>query len=111
MTEQEAIKVLTDKHTNITTDICDGEEWKKLKPARELAVSALEEIQQYREIGTVEECRIARKRWIKIKPKNMHRTQYMWNVGYCPNCNKRITSLLIFCPDCGQKLHWSDEGE
>lgn len=55
MTENEAIKVLTDIHTNIGTTKCDDVAWRKLKPAMDTAVNALEEIQQYRAIGTVEE--------------------------------------------------------
>ena len=41
MTAQEAIDVLTDKHTSIGTTKCDGENWKKLKPAIDTAVEAL----------------------------------------------------------------------
>ncbi len=55
MTENEAIEVLTDRHTSIGTTKCDDVAWRKLKPAIDTAVNALEEIQQYRAIGTVEE--------------------------------------------------------
>ncbi len=62
MTESEAIEVLTDRHTSIGTTKCDDVSWRKLKPAIDIAVNALEEIQQYQAIGTVEECREARER-------------------------------------------------
>ena len=41
-----------DKEYLTDMKICDGEEM-------DVAIKALEEIQQYREIGTVEECRMA----------------------------------------------------
>ena len=41
-----------DKEYLTDMKICDGEEM-------DIAIKALEEIQQYREIGTVEECRMA----------------------------------------------------
>ena len=41
-----------DKEYLTDMKICDGEEI-------DIAIKALEEIQQYREIGTVEECRMA----------------------------------------------------
>lgn len=44
MTPQEAIEVLTSKHTSIGTTKCDGEEWKKLSPAIDRAVWALKEL-------------------------------------------------------------------
>lgn len=43
MTEQEAIKFIDDRHYDSKSD------------AYKMAIKALEEIQQYREIGTVEE--------------------------------------------------------
>lgn len=55
MTEQEAIEVITDKNTIIETLKCDDVAWTKLQPAIDTAISALEEIQQYRALGTVEE--------------------------------------------------------
>ena len=41
-----------DKEYLTDMKICDGEEM-------DIAIRALEEVQQYREIGTVEECRMA----------------------------------------------------
>ena len=72
MTENEAIKILdTEKHCldKSTKGLCkiNCGDCKANIPivyqekAYELAISALEEIQQYREIGTVEEIRVAYK--------------------------------------------------
>ena len=53
MKDQEAIICLkADKEYLMDMKICDGEEM-------DVAIKAMEEIQQYREIGTVEECRMA----------------------------------------------------
>ena len=50
---EKAIECLqADKEYLTDMKICDGEEM-------DIAIKALEEIQQYREIGTVEECRMA----------------------------------------------------
>lgn len=53
MTEKEAINCLmADKEYLIDMKVCDGEEM-------DIAIKALEEVTQYRAIGTVEECREA----------------------------------------------------
>ena len=55
MTEQEAISCLkADKDYLVDMNICDGEEM-------DVAIKALEEVQQYRAIGTVEELQKAEK--------------------------------------------------
>lgn len=116
MTESEAIEVLTDRHTSIGTTKCDDVSWRKLKPAIDTAVNALEEIQQYRAIGTVEEYRKARERQRAKKPN-------IWGDGYddsgnmiydmynCPNCSKSYEvdyHDYKFCPKCGQVIDRSD---
>ena len=53
MTEQEAINCLmADKEYLTDMKVCDGEEM-------DIAIKSLEEVKQYRAIGTVEECRAA----------------------------------------------------
>ena len=53
MTEQEAIECLmADKEYLTDMNVCDGEEM-------DVAIKALEDVQQYRAIGTVDECREA----------------------------------------------------
>lgn len=65
-----------------------------------IAIQALEEIQQYREVGTVDECREARGKQTARKPI----------FHMCFACGN---SLLPFegeyCNRCGQRLDWSDE--
>ena len=85
--------------------------------ALEIAKQALKEIQQYREIGTVEECRTAVE---KQKPKKIIIRN--WNPTYCPTCGHELsTSLgdgyykhptfLERCPNCGQVIQWEENLE
>ena len=96
------------------------------KEAVEMAIKALEEIKQYRTIGTPEECRAAAEKQKEIKPKELKNIypsgQYECPVcGYCVGKHKYFKSTPLgetlanckmefnYCPDCGQKLDWSDE--
>lgn len=78
------------------------------------AIKALEEIQQYREIGTPEECREAaeKQRTKKIIIRD-------WSPTKCPTCSHELsTSLgdgyykhptfLERCPNCGQAISWEE---
>lgn len=76
-----------------------------------VAISALEEIQQYREIGTVEECRKALER---RKPKRAVFDCMIGNwegIFNCPACGKVILRDCgdvenTFCERCGQAIRW-----
>lgn len=76
------------------------------------ATKALEEIQRYREIGTVEECRSAAE---KQKPKKPafegdgydDKGEIIYDTWICPNCEARYEvdyDDYDFCPKCGQRL-------
>lgn len=86
----------------------------------------LEELKQYRAIGTPEECLAAVEKQKEIKPKELKNIypsgQYECPVcGYCVGKHKYFKSTPLgetlanckmefnYCPDCGQKLDWSDE--
>ena len=56
MTENEAIKEVRFNMSRIGLEESSA---KRVTEAREVAIRALEEIQQYRAIGTVEECKLA----------------------------------------------------
>lgn len=107
MTESEAIEA-------IQFDLKIGGEIhsKVLHDAVDVAIQALEEVQKYREIGSIEECRASREKQ-KIPKKPI----YIANLGctalwLCPVCERRIIrSDLVYCHQCGQKLDWSDENE
>lgn len=74
----------------------------------DVAVKALSEIQQYRAIGTVEECREARERQIAKKYKKIHPCK---SVTYyqCPCCDGLLHINENFCGECGQAILWEEE--
>ncbi len=77
-------------------------------------VNALEEIQQYRAIGTVEECRKARER-LTLKTPSIFGDGYddegnmIYDMYECPNCGKNYEidyEKYDHCPACGQAIDW-----
>lgn len=74
----------------------------------------LEELKQYRAIGTLEECQALKNRLTAKKVSLRHICKFDgFDDGECPTCGKSVSRDFdgadIFCPDCGQKLDWSDE--
>ena len=82
-------------------------------------ISALKEIQQYREIGTVEECREAREKQKPKAPKDELKINPVidCNGAYvdadttvyllCPNCGEMVgidENVDKFCRECGQAI-------
>lgn len=85
--------------------------------AQDMAINALEEVEQYRAIGTPEECRAAVEKQKAKKPIPIDYEKYMDTVinaqflrdaYWCPNC-RHIVKSGTHCNHCGQKLDWSDE--
>ena len=86
------------------------------KEKAETITKWFEELEEYRAIGTVEECREAREKQEPQKPD-------IWGDGYddkgnmiydmydCPNCGKSYEidyDDYKYCPECGQAIDWSD---
>ena len=84
--------------------------YKKEKEVIEMTISALKEIQQYREIGTVEECREAME---KQKPKKPHRNYKKFSGLWC-KCGWYLGQKqcldIKYCPNCGQAIDENLEG-
>lgn len=68
MTENEAIKEL-ETSIDLAKMCTQNYERKNEIQGYEMAIQALEEVQQYRQIGTVEECREIRISWIFFRTK------------------------------------------
>ena len=84
--------------------------------AKECAISALKEIQQYRAIGTPEECRAAVEKRTAKRPDyegdGYSDGQLVYDTWICPCCGKRYEvdyDEYDYCPNCGQKIKWRDE--
>lgn len=114
MTENEAAEAL--RFIN-TSRVHPFYTCKEMTAVRDVAIQALKEIQIYRKIGTVEECREAVE---KQKPKHVNIKD--WSPARCPFCNYELsTSLgdgyyqhptfLERCPKCGQSIRWDNNLE
>ena len=112
MTEQEAKLIL-----DVRISRFDHAE--DVNQALEIAKQALEEIQQYRKIGTVEECREAREKQMPKAPKDSLKIEPVIdeNGAYvdadttvyilCPNCGELVgmdEDIDRFCRECGQAI-------
>lgn len=97
MTENEAIEVLKDFDKQVTAK-ADGAYQSTIgKMACDTAIKALEEVQQHREIGTLEECREAMEKQTAI-PRELIEGKY-----FCPKCHN-IMPYPGYC-GCGQKMY------
>lgn len=121
MTEQRAIEVI--KQLNFcglcTTGPCEGCERKETK---DTALAALEEIQKYREIGSVTFIKAVLRNYKQLlreigdidKFREERDKQIAWPTSItdhryiCPKCkaSRNINQKYAYCPDCGQKLAW-----
>ena len=129
MTENEAIKVLVTqkqciyKSSSGQCKINCGDCKKNIpiayqEKSYEVAITALKEIQQYREIGTVEECREAVEKQKPKKPRLNYKPKFFGRATYtCPRCgnccleefaNERQNNR--YCWDCGQKIDFGGNG-
>lgn len=112
MTENEAIEIIKKhcdgcEHNAGIECFAQGEEgicWE----VKKIAILSMKEIQKYREIGTVKECRAAVEKQGAKKPKDRYKTTHIWDGAYCPVCGCGITARWSFCQNCGQAIDWSD---
>lgn len=112
MTEQEAMEVLSDFDKQVSAK-ADGAYQSTIgEMACKVAIKALEEIQQYRAIGTVKECREAAKK-LKLKRPLYDKEN---RVLKCPNCKSYLQTVIHedgftegpmprYCKSCGQKIN------
>ena len=107
-----APKVFAAKKKSLGEYYSNLENCKKEIESCEVAIKALEELQQYRAIGTVEECRAAVEKQTAKKVKSISQVKdgdsYVGLIGRCPCCGDILEEGTVYC-DCGQRLEWSDE--
>ena len=112
MTENEAIKEL-ETSIDLAKMCTQNYERKSEIQGYEMAIQALEEVQQYRQIGTVEECRTAVEKQTAIDPEKvaeqiediktgantncrMDCSNYDWSTGSCQGlCEKYLKKRAI----------------
>ena len=75
---------------------------------KRLSIKALEEIQQYRAIGTVEECREARKKQEPVFAEVIIKGQNRYK---CPSCGRELEIGYKHCIWCGQRLKYKSGEE
>ena len=121
MTENEALKIAIHcLGVQAEQEVCEEcpvyrESGIVCKEIARTAITALKEIQQYRKIGTVEECREAvekQKTKMVINGKlikNFYGRPY-YIKGDCPTCGRESikSTDTDYCYVCGQHLKWDE---
>nr|DAI03857.1 MAG TPA: zinc binding protein [Caudoviricetes sp.] len=105
MTENEKAIEQLERISKKLGDIGETEDW------TEVAIQALEDVQQYRKIGTLEECRAAMEKQTAIEPEKVNIPCTSWtkaHMRYRCSCGSFLTSYDDYCNKCGQKLKWGD---
>ena len=100
MTENEAIKELRKLRPN------GGIIPQKRAEMMDVAIKALEEIQQYRAIGTIEEFKALKEKSVAKKPRFYAHNYYCTECGNLVGNNEFEWQRFLYCDKCGQKLDW-----
>lgn len=105
----ELLCVMVDKKLLVDIEYDKEKDYEKL--CRQVLL--LEEVKQYRAIGTVEECRAAMEKQTAKKPMHVTNSYFGYqkhkeHVGYCPDCGHQVEEPYG-CPNCLRKIDWSDE--
>lgn len=111
----ETIETLKELNENYFQTDKEGE-FDDVNKALDIAIQALEEVEQYRALGTVEELKEAREKQIAKKPKKVKGQCYakakdgeeLYEVLLiCPNCKSQVLVNPLPCK-CGQMIDWKD---
>lgn len=115
MTENEAKNLLIHVFNTYGAMISENFKDDCISETFDMAIKALEEIQQYRAIGTVEECREAVEKQKAKKPTyegdGYADGELVYDTWICPNCEEHYETDYddyIYCPNCGQAIDLSE---
>ena len=107
MTENEAVEILKNNYPKTCKMVngryrggFDNTEC-NFGQALTMAIKALKEIQQYREIGTVEECRDAVEKQKPKRPKDRLKIDPVIDFRNGAYVDADVT-VYLFCPNCGE---------
>ena len=107
MDYQKVIEVINNHERYVGVKYVNGVEEAYVTPyfekALDTAISAMQELQKYKQLGTLEEVRDAVEKQKRKKPCASNRCYV------CPRCGL-VTSLRIkhnYCDACGQHIDWS----
>ena len=75
-------------------------------------IALIEELLEYKKLGTLEEVEDAVGKQIAEKPREVLgiNGNVEYECGYCGE-SEAINEMFSYCPCCGKKLDWSDENE
>ena len=73
------------------------------------AIQALEEVEQYRALGTVEELKEAMEK--QVAKKQIETERFNCLNYECPICGGGLYHEQQYCDECGQALKWGEEDE
>ena len=126
MTENEAKAVRyienIKNHATVTLDHIAKEEpnvsplvYKGREEKANTILVMVEELKQYRAIGSVEECQVAMEKQTEKKVENSREhIPFEW---YCPTCGNILCddgwkdTEIAFCEECGQAIDWNEDNE
>lgn len=78
---------------------------KSRKLACDMAIQALEKVQKFEAIGTVEEFKALKEKNVARKPIGVSmakdKDKVVGNVGRCPCCNYIVAEDMLWCDECG----------
>lgn len=89
----------------------------KIIDACKTAIFAMQELQEYKQLGTLEEVREAVEKQRTKKPTYdgdgyAPDGTFVWDEWICPKCGNRYEvdyDDYDYCPKCGQHIDWSEE--
>ena len=114
MDYQEAIEVINNHERYVGVKYVNGVEEAYVTPYFEkslnFAISAMQELDEYKQLGALEEVQDAVERQQVKQVINISKGEEL-RFGTCPICNRRISNVEggNYCQNCGQRLDWSEE--
>lgn len=102
MIENEAIKILDRTLGLLHQTTINFDHIIEYRNAKNAAIKALEEVQEYRKIGTVEEVREAVE---KTKVRSMKENKFNGiRIFQCPECDEILHEKDRYCSECGCRV-------